>query len=55
MIRGWNKASLKELSSRERAGKDITIVKPPEKKTGCPLMLGETLDKGSAGLHSGNL
>ena len=44
-IRGWKKAYLKELSSRKRAGKDMTIEKLPEKKTGRPLMLGETLDK----------
>ena len=35
---------MKELSSRKRAGKDMTIEKLPEKKTG-RLMLGETLDK----------
>ena len=28
----------------EKAGKDITIEKLPEKKTGRPLMLGDTLD-----------
>jgi len=44
-IRGWKKTYLKELSSRKKAGKDMTIEKLPEKKTGCPLMLGETLDK----------
>ena len=45
MIRGWKKAYLKELSSWKRAGKDVTIKKLPEKKTGRPLMLGETLNK----------
>ena len=44
-IRGWKKTYLKELSSRKKAGKDMTIEKLPEKKTGRPLMLGDTLDK----------
>ena len=44
-IRGWEKAYLKELSSWKRAGKDMTIEKLSEKKTGHPLMLGETSDK----------
>ena len=43
-IRGWKKTYLKELSSRKKAGKDMTIEKLPEKKTGRPLMLGDTLD-----------
>ena len=36
---------MKELSSRKKAGKDMTIEKQLEKKTGRPLMLGDTLDK----------
>ena len=44
-IRGWKKIYLKELSLRKRAGKDMTIEKLSEKKTGRPLMLGEALDK----------
>ena len=36
---------MKELSSQKRAGKDMIIEKLLEKKTGRPLMLGETLDK----------
>ena len=44
-IRGWKKAYLKELSLLKKAGKDMGIGKLPEKKTGRPLMLGETLDK----------
>ena len=43
-IRGWKKTYLKELSSQKKAGKDMTIEKLPEKKTGRPLMLGDTLD-----------
>ena len=44
-IREWKKTYLKELSSRRKANKDMTIEKLPEKKTGRPLMLGDTLDK----------
>ena len=44
-IRGWKKAYLKELPLLKKAGKDMGIEKLPEKKTGRPLMLGETLDK----------
>ena len=36
---------LKELSSRKETGKGIMIKKLPEKKTGRPPMLGNTLDK----------
>ena len=43
-IRGWKKTYLKELSSRKKAGKDMMIEKLPEKKTGRPLVLGDTLD-----------
>ena len=34
-----------KLYAQKKDGKDITIEKLPEKKTGCPLLLGESLDK----------
>ena len=45
MISGWKKTYLKELSSWKKAGKDMSVEILPEKKTGHPLMLGDTLDK----------
>ena len=45
MIRGWKKDYLKKLYAWKKGGKDMTIEKLPEKKTGCPLLLGESLDK----------
>ena len=45
MIHGWKKAYILELESRRRTNKDRTVKELLQKKMGCPLMLGEDLDK----------
>ena len=47
-IHGWKNtvpAYLQELQSRRREGKDRMIKELPKRKTGCPLMMGEDLDR----------
>ena len=34
-----------KLYTTEKGGKDMMIEKLPQKKTACPLLLGESLDK----------
>ena len=44
-IFGWNNACLQELQSCRREGKDRVVKELPKRKTGCPLMMGEDLDR----------
>ena len=43
-ICGW-KAYLLELESHRKLGKDGIVEELPSKKIGCPLIMGEDLDK----------
>ena len=44
-VRGWKKAYLLELQQRKKSGSSMIVSEIAEKKNGCPLMLGEELDR----------
>ena len=45
MVRGMKCHYLEELSRKRKAGENPTVESLPQRKRGCPLMLGDTLDQ----------
>ena len=44
-VKVWKMKYLQEIVARRRAGGDMTVKELANKRLGCPLMLGEDLDK----------